>query len=161
MSRFRKKVRAMAGRPTIVITGLKKIITAIEEMGHKVRSPHRDDHKWGEIFPEIKDLSPSQHKRITEESDLLLAYIGAPIKIKLQNHVYIQLVLATYQTIMVATKLAFWAGVDFSLCFNRVFFRQSILDGCQKRNYFDCRFAFRPKPDFQSCVHAFAIWAQK
>lgn len=57
---------------------LKKIIMAIEEGGHKVRSPHRDDHKWGEIFPEIKDLSPSQYKGITEDSDLLLAYIGSP-----------------------------------------------------------------------------------
>lgn len=57
---------------------LKKIIDAVEATGHKVRSPHRDDHQWGKIFPKIEDLSLVQYDKITKESDLLLAYIGAP-----------------------------------------------------------------------------------
>lgn len=57
---------------------LDKIITSIESQGHMVYSPHRDDHKWGKVFPKIKDLVSVQYKNITERSDLLLAYIGEP-----------------------------------------------------------------------------------
>lgn len=57
---------------------LKKIIDAVESMGHQIYSPHRDDHKWGKAFPKIEDLVPHQYKNITAKSDLLLAYIGEP-----------------------------------------------------------------------------------
>ena len=61
---------------------------------------------------------------------------------------HLQLVLTTNQTYMVAAKLAFWSGMDFSLCFNCTFFRESVLDDMEKRDCFDCRLAFRPKLNF-------------
>lgn len=57
---------------------LKKITESIEEMGHNVSLPHREDHQWGKLFPDIKDLAPKQYNKITKETDLLLAYIGSP-----------------------------------------------------------------------------------
>lgn len=57
---------------------LSEIIIAVESIGHTIYSPHRDDHKWGKVFPKIDDLMPGQYRKITEESDMLLAYIGNP-----------------------------------------------------------------------------------
>lgn len=57
---------------------LKKITEAIEKIGHTISLPHRDDHQWGKVFPKIEDLMPNQYRKIVEESDLLLAYIGNP-----------------------------------------------------------------------------------
>lgn len=62
---------------------------------------------------------------------------------------------------MVAAELGFWAGVDGFVCDYRIFLRQGILDGMEKRDCFDCRLAFCPKSYFQLCVYAFAIWAEK
>ncbi|MFA6096959.1 MAG: hypothetical protein WC788_05020 [Candidatus Paceibacterota bacterium] len=50
----------------------------IEEMGHEITIPHRDYHGWGKTFPPLRELFMAQYKKITDETDLLLAYIGDP-----------------------------------------------------------------------------------
>ena len=57
---------------------LRKVIEGLEDMGHEVHCPHRDDHKWGKSFPKLHELVPNQFKKITKETDLFLAYLGQP-----------------------------------------------------------------------------------
>lgn len=57
---------------------LKNMTQKIESFGHSLTLPHRDYNKWGKIFPPLEELLVKQYKRITSETDLLLAYIGNP-----------------------------------------------------------------------------------
>jgi hypothetical protein len=57
---------------------IKKIITAIELMGHKVHCPLRDDHKWGKAHPSLTFLCKKQYQKITKWCDVLIAYLGNP-----------------------------------------------------------------------------------
>ncbi len=58
------------------------------------------------------------------------------------------MVLTTYQTIMVATRVGVWAGVDIFIYIDRVFFWQCIFDGVEKRNNAFDGFAFCSQSDF-------------
>lgn len=57
---------------------LRDITIEIEKLGHEITIPHRDYHHWGKIFPPLEELFVLQYKKITAETDLLLAYIGNP-----------------------------------------------------------------------------------
>jgi len=57
---------------------LEKMTNEIERLGHKITIPHRDYHNWGRVFPPLEELFIMQYKKITTETDLLLAYIGNP-----------------------------------------------------------------------------------
>lgn len=57
---------------------LENTTNEIEKLGHEITIPHRDYHKWGKVFPPLEKLFVMQYKKITTETDLLLAYIGNP-----------------------------------------------------------------------------------
>lgn len=57
---------------------LENTVNEIEKFGHEVTIPHRDYHDWGRIFPPLEKLFVMQYEKITNGTDLLLAYIGDP-----------------------------------------------------------------------------------
>ena len=54
---------------------LDSLVSELEKEGYEVHLPHRDDHLYGRVFPEIGELCKRQYEKITRETDVLLAYL--------------------------------------------------------------------------------------
>lgn len=64
--------------PDDYVDWLAKIVKGIESMGHSVYVCHKDDHEWGKSFPKICELALKQFKKITTDTDVMVAYFGNP-----------------------------------------------------------------------------------